>query len=223
MNFENNLKIGIGIYTPSEIARILRIPAYKVNRWINKYWDGRFGKSFNQKYSWSINNSKAVSFHTLIEFAVMMQFAEAGVKTSIVLKAHQELSVFFNTAFPFATKEVIEQIQTDGKRIFLENNKSIISLDGNKQFNLYFIKMFFKNIDFNEDNLAYRLWPLGKEKSILIDPERKFGHPVINGFNIYPETIFNLFKAGETKEYIAYLYDITTKQIQDAIDYCSVA
>jgi len=39
MNFENKPQIGIGIYTASEIARILRIPDRTVNTWMNKYWD----------------------------------------------------------------------------------------------------------------------------------------------------------------------------------------
>jgi hypothetical protein len=46
MEFENQLKLGIGIYTPSEIAKILRLPYHKVLRWIDKYWDGELGKEY---------------------------------------------------------------------------------------------------------------------------------------------------------------------------------
>ncbi|MEQ8422681.1 MAG: DUF433 domain-containing protein, partial [Arenibacter algicola] len=80
MNFENKPKIGSGIYTASEIAIILRVPYRKVYTWMNKYWDGRIGKEFGSKYSWDINGKRAVSFHTFIEFYVMMRFSEAGVK-----------------------------------------------------------------------------------------------------------------------------------------------
>ncbi len=57
MNFENKPKIGLGIYTPSEIAQILRLPNYKITRWITKYWDGELGKEFNSLYSWKTGNS----------------------------------------------------------------------------------------------------------------------------------------------------------------------
>ena len=81
MTFTNTLDIGNGIYTLSEIGQILRLDYQKVHRWLNKYWDGELGAKFQRSYSWSVDTSKAVAFHTLIEFYVMMQLAEAGVKT----------------------------------------------------------------------------------------------------------------------------------------------
>ena len=223
MDFENNLEIGIGVYTTSEISNILRLPYSKVHRWINKYWDGELGREYENRYSWSINNSKAVSFHTLIEFYVMMGFAEAGVKTRKVLKAHKELSKMYDSAFPFALKDVLMNIKTDGKTIYLNSKLGTISLDGTKQFNLNFINLFFKNLEFNSNEMASRFWPIGKEKSIIVDPERKFGHPVVDGRNIYPETIFKNFKGGDSKKYLAYVYDLTEEQIDHALEYCNVA
>lgn len=219
MIFENKPKLGLGIYTPAEIAQILRLPYYKVNRWIDKYWDGELGHEFEKRYSWKTGNSKAVSFHTLVEFYVMMQFADAGVKTRKVLKAHKELSQSFNTNFPFALKEVLDGINTDGKRIFFSVNDTTITFDGTKQLNLGFIKVFFKKLDFDANNLASKLWPLGKDKSVLIDPERKFGHPVLEKKNVYPETIYGHFKAGDPIEYISYVYELTEKEVQDAIEF----
>jgi len=223
MIFENKPQIGLGIYTPAEIAQILRLPYYKVNRWIDKYWDGELGHKFEQRYSWKTDNSKAVSFHTLVEFYVMMQLADAGVKTRKVLEAHKELSQFFNTNFPFALKEVLDGINTDGKRIFFRVNDATITLDGTKQFNLEFIKVFFKKLEFDGNNLASKLWPLGREKSILIDPSRKFGHPVLELKNIYPETIYGHFKAGDPIEYISYVYELTDKEVRDAIEFITAA
>ena len=71
--------------------------------------------------------------------------------------------------------------------------------------------------------MASRFWPIGKEKSIIVDPERKFGHPVVDGRNIYPETIFKNFKGGDSKKYLAYVYDLTEEQIDHALEYCNVA
>src|SRR5690554_5043245 len=161
MIFENKPQLGLGIYTPAEISQILRLPYYKVNRWIDKYWDGELGQEFEKRYSWKTENSKAVSFHTMVEFYVMMQFSDAGVKTRKVLEAHKELSKSFNTKFPFALKEVLDGINTDGKRIFFSLNDNTITLDGTKQLNMEFINLFFKKLDFDANNLASKLWPLG--------------------------------------------------------------
>lgn len=223
MDFENKLALGNGIYTVREISRILRLPYWKVSNWLSKYWDGELGKAYENQYSWSVNDSKAVSFHTLIEFYVLVQFAEAGVRTRIVLNAHKELSQYLDTAFPFARKDILNNINTDGKRIYLDTPAGIINLDGTKQFNLKFIQLFFKNLDFDNNLLAIRLWPLGKNKSIIVDPKRQFGQPVIGKTNIYPETIFNLFEAGEPEDFIAFTYEISRKEVKDAIEYCLAA
>ncbi|WP_238719021.1 DUF433 domain-containing protein [Pelagihabitans pacificus] len=223
MNFENRPKIGNGIYTASEIARILRIPYRSVYIWMNRYWDGKIGKEFGSKYSWDINGKRAVSFHTFIEFYVMMRFSEAGVKPKQVLEAHSELAKMYTTAFPFARREVLKGIKSDGKHIFLKNKHGIIELNGTKQFNLDLIEIFFVNLEFDKDNLASRFWPIGKEKSILVDPKRRFGRPVIEGKNINPEIIFNHHKAGDPIPYIAHVYQISEKQVNHAIEYCEAA
>lgn len=221
--FENKLSLGNGIYTIREIARILRLPYGKVHRWLNKYWDGELGKAFEGNYSWRVEKSQAVGFHTLIEFYILVQFAEAGVRTKEVLKAHKDLSEKLNTPFPFAQKEVLENIKTDGKKIFLTTDGITCTLDGTGQLNLDFILLFLKNLEFDEELIASRFWPLGKEKEIVVDPKRKFGHPVLGSSNIYPETIYNLHKAGEPDNFIAFIYEISEQAVRHAIEYCEAA
>ena len=217
--FENKLQLGNGIFTTQEIAQILRLPYHKVRKWITQYWDGELGDFYEKNYSWSINHSKAVGFHTLIEFYVMMQFAEAGVKTREVLNAHKELSLFYNTNFPFAQKEVLDNIHTDKSKIYLNRNGDTISLDGSKQFNLDIIKVFFQNLDFDNDMLASRFWPLGKNHKIVCDPHHKFGQPVISGTNIQSEVIYKMYLANEPIAFIASVYEITSKDVKDAIEF----
>ena len=223
MDFENRVKINNGIYTVTDVSKILRLPYQKVNYWVDKYWDSRLGEALEGKYSWSIDNTRAVSFHTLIEFYVFYHLGEVGVKPREVLKAHIELSKLFNTPFPFASKNILGSIRTTGKKVFLESVNGIISLDGIRQFNLDFIRIFYKNLDFDNDLLATRFWPLGKDKSILIDPRRQFGQPVLGQTNIHPETIYNMFKAGEPIEFLAFTYDLDQSIVRDAIEYCEAA
>lgn len=220
---DNKLNIGSGIYTIPDIASILRLPYHKVNLWVNKYWDGELGKEFSNQYSWTVDNTKAVNFHTLIEFYVLYQLAEAGVKTRHALNAHIELSKFFKTIFPFAQRNILTNIRTDGHKVFFNFNGNLLSLDGTKQFNLGFIEIFFKSLDFDEELLAARFWPLGKSKSILIDPKRQFGHPVIGKSNIYPETIYSLYEGGESIDFIAFTYEIEKQYVLDAIEFCKAA
>ena len=50
MNYENQLQIGVGIYTTTDIATILEVPITKVGRWIRIYLEKELGKEY-QKYS----------------------------------------------------------------------------------------------------------------------------------------------------------------------------
>ena len=219
IKFENKLQLGNGIYTTVEIANILRISYQKVHLWINKYWDGELGKAYEGNYSWSVDKTKAVGFHTLVEFYVMVQFAEAGVNTRHVLNAHKELSKAYNTPFPFAQKVVLESIHHDGKKIYLSTNGDTLTLDGTKQFNLAFIKLFFKKLEFDEDLLASKYWPLGKEYKIVCDPHHKFGQPVIDGTNIQAEAIYKMYEAKEPIPFIADIYEISEDKVRDAVKF----
>lgn len=224
MDFENKLALNTGIYTAKDISKILRISVSKVNRWIKSYWDGRFGKEFKKTYSWKVADTRAIGFHTLIEVYILTLFADAGVKTKEVLKAHDELSKLYKTPFPFARKDILENIKTDGKKIFIKiTEDNILSLDGKKQFQIEFIKLFFKNLVFDYNLLANKFYPLGKDKDIVVDPTRQFGHPVIGQTNIFPESIYNMYKAGEPKKFIAFTYEISEREVQSAIEYCKAA
>lgn len=222
MKFENQAEIGSGIYTLPDLASILNLDYQKVQRLLNEYWDKRLTNNFSQKYSWSIGKSKAVSFHTLVEFYIFYQLKEAGVSTQRILKAHKELSELFETPFPFAKSEIINGMNCFGKKIVFEISKDdIIDLDSTKQLNLKFIKKFMHKLDFDSNNLAQRLYPLGKKNAVVVDPKHQFGQPTIFGTNLFPETIYNLYKNKETKKFIAYSYDISIKQVSDAIEYCN--
>jgi uncharacterized protein (DUF433 family) len=224
MDLTNYLGLGNGIYTMPDVSNILGVPNSIVNRYVGKYWDEKFGKYYDKKYSWSVDLTKAVNFFTLVELYTFFQISDTGVKTKRIINAHIELSEILNTPYPFALQEVIENISTDGNTIFFNfKGKSLLELNGSKQFNLDFIKVFFKKLDFGDNSLASRLWLMGKEKEIICDPKRRFGLPIILGTNIHPETIFNMFQAGDSKQFISETFEITLKQIEDAIEYCKKA
>lgn len=222
--FQTKPLLGKGIYTVPDIAMILGIPYSKVNRWINSFWNDRFAASYGETYTWKVDLTKAVNFHTLIELNTFYQLSLAGVSSREILKVHEFLSLQFNTAYPFARKDVIPHLRSDGKKVLFEqNDESIYSIDSTRQFKLGIIKDFFKNLDFGSNSLATKLWPLGKSKSIVCDPLHQFGQPVIDGTNIIAEVIFELYKSGEPTWFISDLYTIDESKVIDAISFCKKA
>jgi len=212
--------LGKGIYTIPDIALILGIPYNKIHRWINSFWNDRFGRKYGYTYTWSVDLTKAVNFQTLIELFTFYQVSQAGVSTKELLKAHEILSSQYNTHYPFANRIVLNGLRTEGKKVLFEQNDgSIYSVDINKQFKLAFIKDFFVNLDFNSESLAIRFWPAGKNKSIVCDPHYQFGQPIISGTNIQSETLFRMYLAKEPIKFIADLYEIPVAKVKQAIEF----
>lgn len=210
-------QIGTGIYTIPDISNILGYPQAKVRRYVKDYWDDNLGKKlFNETYSWKNEKVKAVNFYVLIELYTCFLLREMGASAQSIMKARESMVKELKTPYPFASHKVL----LAGRNILYELEDLIISADGSNQINLNeIIKSFAKNIEFDKNNLAARFWPKGKTSSIVIDPHHQFGQPVINGTNINAEGIFSMYESSEPIEVIGILYDITEKQVLDAVNF----
>lgn len=216
-------ELGYGIYTIPDISFILKIDRRKVTRYINEYWDERLGrKLFSDTYSWSVNNrNKAVNFYVLIELFTFFKLQELGVKAKAILKARAYIAKELKLEYPFASSKLL----TDGKRIWYKFQDDIINADGSSQTNFVkIIEEFATNVDFSSTTfLAEKYWPFGKNLKIVVDPHRQFGQPVIEGTSINAEVIYSMYKSGEPIDAIAILYDLTEKEVNDAINFFRTA
>ena len=188
--------------------------------WINSFWNDRLAGKYQKSYTWDVDLTKAVNFHTLIELYTFFLLSRAGVTSKELLNAHEILSDQFETYYPFATKKVLGGLKTDGKKVlFQQPNGSIYTVDVTLQFKLSFIKEFFKNLDFDTDTLASRFWPRGKENGIVCDPHHQFGQPTVTGTNIQSEALYRMYLAKEPIKFIAALYELSPDKIKHAIDF----
>lgn len=218
--FKNDITLGNGIYTIPDLAFILRLPPQKVRRWMNDFWDVRIGDKYKEKYSWGEGRDKATNFYTLIEFYVFYQLREHNVGTRTILAAHESMASQLHTPYPFATSQVF----TDGKHILysLEDGTTI---NADKSLQIAFkeiIESFCRKIDFSSDKLAERYYPLGKKHKIIVDPHHQFGQPTIADTNLLAQTIYQLYSAGESKAFLSRLYNISDKEINDAVSFFSI-
>ena len=209
--------LGYGIYTSTDIAQLLGIPRRKVTYYLKNYWDDRLGKElFNDSYSWQTENRKvkAVNFYVLIELYVCFKLQEFGVKPKRILEARKNIAKETNTQYPFATSKVL----SDNHKIWYKFEDSIIDADGTRQTNFEkIINDYVKNIDFDNHEQAMKFYPNGRKSSVVINPHNQFGQPIIEGTNINAETIYSMYKSGETLESLTYLYDLNEKSVKDVI------
>ncbi len=214
--FSNQPKLGYGIYTVADVAKVLGIPPEKVRYWLKQYWDSWLLPEAGERNSWGERKDKTVNFYTMVEFYVFYQLRKHKVSTNRIIKSHRLLREKFNTPYPFACY----RIMTDGKAIlFSPDGDSIVDANPNFQYNLkQIIENFLKKIEFGDtDQIARRLYPVAESQNIVVDPHHQFGQPVVKGTNILAGTLFSLFIGGEKPAFIADIYDLKQEEVEDAI------
>jgi len=219
-------KIGEGIYLVKDISKILHLDREKVYRWIVGYWRGDLNGNVN--YTFGEPDNRAINFYSLIEFYTFFKLREKGLSTIKIKALHVELSKLLKTPYPFAIAQdyYIEDRKTNKtKRKFVYYNylESLIKLSPKKQFSFDFMETFLDKIEFDNTNLAVRFYPLSNSKNVVVDPKRQFGQPIVSGTNIKTETLFSLFRGGESLENISILYNISIDKVQDAVNFQNAA
>ena len=206
-------QIGEGIYLPKDVAQILELNYYKVRNLMNSLWSS---KTFGSK------GSRAINFYSLIEFYIYYHLREKGHSTQQIKTFHKNLSTNLNTPYPFASINVLDPKKKNKKtkktKIWYGYNGTIARDDRiNQQTISSFVAPFLKQVEFGDNNIAGRFFPLRHTHNVVVDPHHQFGQPVINGTNLQTKTIFRLYDAGESKDNICNLYEITESQVDDAI------
>ncbi len=207
-------KLGEGVYTAPDASIILNIPQYKIRRWISKYWEMDF-YDFNV-YTWGEGRERGFNFYTLMELIAVNSFREIGLSFRKIKKAHDILSNLIKTPYPFASSRLL----SDRKNIFLDqDNMDLLGLDNQMQYSFKnLVTPYCIKIDFNtKTGLAKRYWPMGKEHSIVVDPNHSFGQPIIKDTNITIYSILNFINSGETTESISRFFEIDQRYIQDVL------
>lgn len=216
MNFTKvHSKLGEGIYSISDISFLLKLPKQKVRRWLNDFWDIRLAEKYDQKYSWGEGRDQATNFFTLIEFYIFYCLRDAGVSQRKIFEAHESMAKQLKTVYPFASAKLL----TDGRGILYSlEDGTTVKADKTNQITLtQLIQQFYNKIDFSHNKVAEKYYPLGKNKSIVVDPHHQFGQPIIEKTNIMAETIYEMYSAGESKQFLSRLYAISLKEVESAI------
>jgi len=75
---------------------------------------------------------------------------------------------------------------------------------------------FVRKVDFDH-SIASRYWPAGRDQRVVIDPQRSFGAPTVEG--IRTEVLYEMFAAGDPIDEIADGYDLDRSRVEAAVRY----
>jgi uncharacterized protein (DUF433 family) len=200
-------RFGEGIYSTQDVADILHLKYHSVKYLMKGYWQAStFGRERN----------KTVNFLGLIEFYFYYYLRKRGLSAHKIKKIHQKLSQDFNTSYPFASLK----LKTQEKEIWVDYFGLLLKADGKRQPSFReIVEPFLDQIEYGDDFLAQRFYPLKQTKNVVVDPKKQFGKPIVNGRGVRTEVIYRFYLGGESKESICKLYELDKTQVEDAILY----
>ncbi|KRE21383.1 hypothetical protein ASE66_28535 [Bosea sp. Root483D1] len=214
--------IGLGLYTPAEAARLIKVPAAKLTRWLKGHGSG------NRTYPplWhgqvDLHDDKLyLGFLDLVQSRMASAFIAAGLSPQKVRRALILARELIEHDHPFATS----RFRTDGRTLLLEalgedeDDRPLVDLFKRGQYVMHkVIEPSLKGIDFDTD-IAARWWPRGRASDIVLDPARQFGQPIIESVGIPTSILSAAAEAEGSVTRAARLFRVSTAAVQRAVDF----
>ena len=225
---DSNSLLGIGLYSVAESARMLRVPAKTVRRWVEGYTfttRGRTGQS-DPVFSTQLqraHDDQIITFADLIELHFVAMFRKNGVSMQRIRQAAAQLARRFNTSHPFA----VQRLDTDGRSIFATlqaewaggaSKQVIEELHRMQLVFSEFAPLYFQKIDYRPED-AGCFWPLGRDGRVVLDRERSFGKPIDHQTGVRTLSLYRASLSGDSLRSIAAWYRVPIAAIHKSIEY----
>lgn len=159
-----------------------------------------------------------VSFRDLIELRFVKTFRDMSLSLQTIRKCFDLAVEAVHDQRPFST----QRFRTDGETIFLEITNSVDEgklLDLKRRQNAFhrIVEPSLHDLEFDAEVLA-RWYPLGTgRKSVVVDPARSFGRPIVAEGGVPTETLWLAAKVEGSVERVAKLYELPAPAVRDAI------
>jgi uncharacterized protein (DUF433 family)/DNA-binding transcriptional MerR regulator len=216
--------LGIGYYTVPEAARLLSMPSRNINRWLGGYKYDAEGRTITMPPLWlpelpAYEGHLELGFRDLIELRFVKAFLDAGLGLKTIRNCLEYARECVNDDRPFSTR----QFQTDGRTIFLDSLRrtgegELLDLKSRQYVFRQAIERTFKDLDVEKDAVA-RWRPFHGKDTIVIDPRRVFGQPIVAEYGIPTTTLADAVEAEGSVERAAFLYEIPTAIVRDAVNF----
>ncbi|MCB2204811.1 hypothetical protein KQI65_08675 [bacterium] len=215
--------LDVPAYPAAEAARLIGLKADRVRRWLKGYTYALHARQVHQNPVVSgsqASETSYASFLDLIDLLFVKQFLDHGISLQRIRKALDEASHILETRH-FARQSFF----TDGKDLYLQvkdQGDAILELLSGGQWVIpEIITELAQQIEFGEHlGLARKWYPLGGDRSIVIDPSVAYGRPSIVGKGVMTANVYDFYLAeGREIRPTCRWLDLTQKQVQDAVQF----
>lgn len=227
--------LGKGVYSASEGLRLLNftrapdsssqsISRQTVSRWLRGYDYESDGEVRHSDPLWLPDYANdddliELSFRDLIELRFVKAFRDIGLGLPTIRECFIRAVDEVHDQRPFST----QRFRTDGKTIFLEitcdiNEGELIDLKRRQKVFHRVVAPSLRDLEFDA-NVVARWFPLGiARKSVVIDPARAFGRPIV-GSGVPTEILAGAVKVEGSVAKVAALYEVPAAEVRDAIEF----
>jgi len=202
------------------------IPPQTIRRWVAGH---RYKYKGKQRRSAPVlrsdferlDNRLAISFADLVEVRFVYAFRAAGVGWKSVRAAYEKAAEIFDRPHPFN----LNKFRTDGRTVFAEilsedsDEPALLDLVRSQHVFRKVIEPYLKGLEFSDDGVVQRWWPLEQRKTVVLDPGRAFGQPIVNKFGVPTEVLAASFQSEQSRSRVAKLFEVTETSVRDAVEF----
>lgn len=204
--------LGIGLYSLSDAARLLKTPRRTVSRWVDGYiQELRKGETF---YPPAIerSNAEALTFGDLVELLYVRRFRDKGVGLQEIVRTAQRFRADWGTLYPFATK----RFATDGRGLLIkEGGEWEHALTG--QQDAFFEEVGMQLVHIGDFTTEWR--PLGVQRAVVLNPDRSFGKPIEDCSGAHTYVLAQAYESSHDAAAVAWWYGIDAQGVVDSVQF----
>lgn len=212
---------GIGIYTAPEAARMVGMQPATLKRWLLGYDHDakREEPLWHPQYDVQADAGVLLGFRDLVEARIVNALRAKRIGLPTIRICMERARAIVGQDRPFSTS----QFKTDGKTIFLEITRNLDEpelIDLRRKQGVFnrVVAPSLADLDFGPDG-AERWWLLHGKRTVVADPDRAFGQPIIADHGITTARVAQAVRAEGSINAVAKIYEIKPKLIRDALAY----
>jgi uncharacterized protein (DUF433 family) len=206
------------VYGVGQAAVLLGLRHDKVRGWLNGY--ERNGVSYPPVIREEPTAADTVTWGEFVELGYLREYRRARVTLQHIRPVIGRLREEFGVTYPLADarpfiydRQLVLRIQEETE---LDRSLAIVIRSGQEIILAPEVESYLQKVEFTDD-VVTRLRPAGKTSPVVIDPEFSFGRPSIRG--VATERIAELYRSGDTTEFLADVYQLSVEDIRAAIAY----
>lgn len=216
----DSVDYGIGAYTALEAARMVGMSQSTLRRWLLGYeHDSKPELALWHPQYEPDEDGVLLGFRDLVEARIVYALRKQRIGLPTIRKCIERAREIVGDERPFST----QAFRTDGKTIFLEITRDLDEpefIDLRKSQGVFkrVVEPSLQDLDFGPGG-AERWWLLHGKKTVVADPTRSFGQPILAECGISTARMVEAVAAEGSVEQAARVYEIKPRLIRDAIAY----